>query len=123
MRAAALALILLLAACSGESDAEQTLSSLQIRQRLGGHTLTGTENGRRFNITLSRGGIGRYIDEEIAEFVPWSTDDGKLCLQWRDRPETCELLVQIGVAHYRWDGFLLSDLDLGLQRPLIRPRM
>lgn len=122
MRAAALALLLLATACTYGDDTEETLSSLHIRQYLGGHTLTGTENGRRFNFTLSRGGIGYYVDEETAEFAPWSTDGDRLCMRWRDRAETCAPLVRISVAHYRWDAFDLTDLDVGLRGPAPRLR-
>jgi hypothetical protein len=123
MRRCALSLALLLAACAAENEPEITLSSLQIRYYLGGHTLTGTENGRRFNFTLLRSGIGRYIDEETAEFAPWSTYEDQLCMRWRDRPETCAPLVQIGVAHFHWDGLGLTDLDLGLKPSPLRMHM
>jgi len=123
MRRWELALVLLsLAACTTENDPENTLSSLQIRHYLGGHTLTGIENGKRFNFTLTRSGIGRYVDEETQEFAPWSTYDDQLCMRWRERPETCAPLVQIGVAHFRWDGLSLTDLDIGLRPSPLRSR-
>lgn len=123
MRGASLALLLLIAGCGAGDDTEETLSSLQIREYLGGHTLTGSEDGRRFNFTLSRGGIGRYVDEETAEFAPWGTDGDRLCMRWRERPETCAPLVRTGVAHYRWNGLGLTDLDVGLRPSPLRLRM
>jgi hypothetical protein len=99
-----------LAGCAGDAADDTPLTPILIRDRLVGRMLSGTENGNGFLLRLEPNGVAR-VRGATAEFGRWRSTEAGLCLAWRDRPEQCAPVFEIGFARYHIGNMELTAQD------------
>jgi hypothetical protein len=110
MRASALTVLCLVAACS-ESSLDQPLSTLAIRDNLVERPILVSKSGKNVSNLYLRSNSIAAMNGPSAEFGAWRFNDaGELCLLWRDQAEQCAPVYVTGGSHYRFGDSELSVL-------------
>jgi hypothetical protein len=101
-----------LSGCADQSELDQPLSPVALRQQIVGRTVLATENGQTSYIHFSDNGVAA-INGATAEYGHWRIEEnGFLCLQWRDQPERCAAVYQINASRYR-----VGDVNMNVLGP------